>query len=131
MSTKEDDVLRFVSALAVFGILPPKPPEQDNQLAVLGVLCIIQAVDRLLSIPFYDPNMETIRKGLREKLRDMQNDNAIPSELFERAGGSMALRAGGWIAAYVNRLIDRAGDEPYRIALEMHKTTEELNDGTA
>lgn len=131
MSVKEDDVLRFVSALAVFGILPVQPPKADNQLGALGVMCIMQAAERLLSIPFHDPNMETIRTSLREKLRDMQQDNVLPPELFERAGGIVALRAGAWIAAYVNTLINRAGDEPYKIALELNKAAEERTHGAA
>ena len=137
MSVKEDDVLRFVSALGVFAILPPTPPEQDNPLAVLGVMCIIQAVDRMLSIPFPDPQMEAVRADLCKKLDDVRPHAALPAELFERAGRVMAMQAGLWIAAYVNTIINRAGDEPYEIALELSKgstpasATKEHNHGKA
>ncbi len=137
MSVKEDDVLRFVSALGVFAILPPTPPEQDNPLAVLGVMCIIQAVDRMLSIPFPDPQMEAVRADLCKKLDDVRPHAPLPAELFERAGRVMAMEAGLWIAAYVNTIINRAGDEPYEIALELSKgstpasATKEHNHGKA
>ena len=137
MSVKEDDVLRFVSALGVFAILPPHPPEQDNPVPVLGVMCIIQAVDRMLSIPFPDPQMEAVRTSLRKKLDDIRLAAPLPAELFEQAGRAMAMEAGLWIAAYVNTIIDRAGDEPYAIALELSKgstprsATKEHNHGNA
>lgn len=121
MSVKEDDVLRFLSALAVFGVLPSTPPKNDNPLAVVGVMCIVRAADRMLSVPFSDPSMEEIRKALREKLPTAYIGRSVSEALFEQAGSQVALKAGLWISAYVNQIINRAGDEPYTLALELSK----------
>lgn len=121
MSVKEDDVLRFVAGLAVFAVLPVNPPNDDNMLGVVGSICILQAAERLFSVPFSDSNMEKIRTGLYEKLKALLPGMRLSAAQYEKGGAVMAIQAGAWIAAYVNTIMNRAGDEPYEIALALSK----------